>query len=373
MHIVLDFRPALRQSTGVGTYIRNLASGLGELYPEDRCTLFSASWKDRLPPALAPPGTAIADWKIPVRALDWAWHRWQWPGVDRLVGAADIAHSPSPMLLPAHGARTVITVHDCYFLRHPEDVFGPVLRDYVPLARRAARRADAVVTVSRTTAAEAEELLGVDAGKICVTPLGVDDAFAAADPATARPILEEHGLDRDFLLFVGRREPRKDLGTLLAAFDELLREGGDLLLALAGPDAPGWERTWAAATDLVRTNTRLLPHLDTARLPGLYAAAAAVMLPSRWEGFGLTGLEAMAAGTPVVASRVGALPETLGDAALFAAPGDAAEMAAQCRRVLRDRQLADDLRTRGRRHAAGYRWEETARRTHELYEGLMGR
>lgn len=370
MHIVLDFRPALRHSTGVGTYIRNLACGLGELYPADRYTLFSASWKDRLRPALVPDGAVAADWKIPVRALDWAWNRWQWPGVERLVGAADIAHSPSPMLLPTRAARTIVTVHDCYFLRHPEDVFGSVRRDYVPLARRAAQQADAVVTVSRTTAEEAKELLGVDDDKLCITPLGVDAAFAAADAAAARPILEEHGIDRAFLLFVGRREPRKDLGTLLAAFDELLGEGHELLLALAGPGAPGWDETWSAASERVRSNTRLLPHLDARKLPDLYAAADAVVMPSRWEGFGLTGLEAMAAGTPVVAAAVGALPEVLGSAALFAAAGDAGALAEQCRRVLQDADLAERLRTRGRRHAAGYRWQETARRTHALYERL---
>jgi glycosyltransferase involved in cell wall biosynthesis len=372
MRIVLDFRPALHQGTGVGTYVHNLAMALCEGFPDDTYTLFSASWKHRVNGSRTPAGAQVADWKIPVAALDWSWHRWRWPAVERFAGDADIAHSPSPMLLPSRRARAVVTVHDCHFLRHPEDVFGPVRRDYVPLARQAASRADAVLTVSETTAADVEELLAVPRARIRVTPLGVDRAWFGAAPESAAPLLQRHAVDRPFLLFVGRRERRKDLGALLAAFDLLLAAGEDLQLVLAGTDAPGWEQTWDAATPRVRGGTRLMPHQDAACLAGLYAAAAVLAMPSRWEGFGLTGLEAMACGTPVVASRVGSLPEVLGDAALFAAPGDAAAMAEQCRRLLHDSELARRMSAAGRVRAAGFRWTETARRTHALYRELAG-
>ena len=369
MHIVLDFRPALRQSTGVGTYVHNLTAALSESFPEDSYTVFSASWRDRLNGALPPEGVAVADWKLPVRALDWAWHRWRWPSVEHFVGAVDIAHSPSPMLLPARQARTIVTVHDCYFMRHPEDVFGPVRRDYVPLARRAAAAADAVAVVSETTAAEVEDVLQVDPSKICVTPLGVRREFFAAVATDSAP-LARYGIDQPFLLFVGRREKRKDLATLLAAFDELSADLDGLQLVLVGPDAPGWDETWAGASERVRRHTRLVPHQGADELPALYAAAAALVMPSRWEGFGLTGLEAMAAGTPVVASEVGSLPEILGSAALFAPSADAAAMAQQCRRVLEDSALSASMSAIGREHAASFRWSHTARRTHELYHNL---
>jgi glycosyltransferase involved in cell wall biosynthesis len=204
-----------------------------------------------------------------------------------------------------------------------------------------------------------------------VTHLGVDAGFFEADAAAARPLLQQHHLDRPFLLFVGRREKRKDLGTLMAAFDELVATGFDVQLALVGPDAPGWEATWAGASERVRRRTRLIPHQGAAQLAALYAAAAIVVMPSRWEGFGLTGLEAMACGTPVVASDVGSLSEILGDAALFATAADAAAMAQQCRRLLSDSRLAQRLRAAGRQRAARFRWSDTARRTHQLYERLL--
>jgi glycosyltransferase involved in cell wall biosynthesis len=372
MHVVLDYRPALRHGTGVGTYVHNLIAALCDAYPDDLFTAFSASWKDRINGACAPAAANVADWKIPVSLLDWSWHRLRLPSIERLVGPTDIAHSPSPLLLPTRRARTVVTVHDCYFMRHPEDVFGTVRRDYVPLARAAARAADAVVVVSESTAEEAEEVLGIPRERMWVTHLGVDPSFFSADAAQAGALLRRHHVDRPFLLFVGRREKRKDLGTLLAAFDTVLSEGSDVLLVLAGPDAPGWQKTWAQATERVRERTRLLPHHPPATLAGLYAAAACLVMPSRWEGFGLTGLEAMAGGTPVVASEVGSLPEVLGDAALYASAGDAPAMARQCLRVLSDQELAARLRAAGRERAAGFSWDRTARRTHELYERLAG-
>ena len=274
------------------------------------------------------------------------------------------------MLLPSRSGRTVVTVHDCYFMRRPEDVFGPVRRDYVPLARRAVSAADAVAVVSETTAIEAAELLGVPQDKLWVTPLGVASGFFDPGDGAARELLQTYAIDRPFLLFVGRREKRKDLGTLLSAFDELLEGGEDLLLALVGPDAPGWDETWDAASERARRFTRLIPHQRVEQIAALYAASSILVMPSRWEGFGLTGLEAMAAGTPVVASDVGSLPEVLGDAAAFAEPGDAEAMADQCRRILHDDELAARYRRKGRERASGYRWQDTARRTHELYRRL---
>jgi len=370
MNVVLDFRPALRQSTGVGTYVHNLTAALCVGFPDDSFTAFSASWKDRVD--RAPANATVADWKIPVRALDWAWHRWRWPSVEHLVGPVDIAHSPSPMLMPARHARTVVTIHDCYFMRHPEDVFGPVLRDYVPLARRAAQAADAIVVDSESTATEAEDVLGIPRSRMSVIHLGVSPTFANAERGAVRQLLERHAVDRPFLLFVGRREKRKDLGTLLAAFDELLAGGDDVQLVLVGADAPGWEQTWSAASARARAATRLIPHQPGAQLAALYACAALLAMPSRWEGFGLTGLEAMAAGTPVVAAQVGSLPEVLGDAALFAPTGDAAAMAQQCRLLLHDTELTSRMVEGGRERAAGFLWSKTAQQTHRLYQDLNG-
>lgn len=374
MRICLDYRPALREGTGVGTYVLHLLAALARNYPDDEYTAFSSSWKDRLRAPADSPNVVVSDWPLPVRALDWGWHRWGWPPVERLVGKQDIAHSPSPMLLPARTARQVVTVHDCYFLHHPEDVFGPVRRDYVPLARKAALRADAVLVPSATTAAEVEELLAVPADKIHVTPLGVDPRFhrcERSEPEEGAELRARFDLHGRYLLFVGRREPRKDLGTLLAAVDELAARGVPVQLAIVGPEAPGWQKTWSDASPRARDRCRLLPHLPAGRLAHLYAGAAAAVIPSRWEGFGLTALEAMAAGTPVIAARVGALPEVLSDAPVWVPPGDAHSLAEGSRRILEDPAFAEEHRRRGMAHAGHFRWEKTAELTHSIYRRLL--
>lgn len=410
MHVCIDFRPALRHGTGVGTYVRNLVAGLRRTHPETVLTALSASFRDRLGDV---EGLDVAvrrrDWRIPVRLLDWSWHRWGWPPVEWLAGAQDVAHSPSPLLVPASRARQIVTVHDCWFLRHPEDVFGPVRRDYVPRARASAARADAVVVPSRTTGDEVQELLEVPADRIRVTHLGVDPAFLEAaealddvDPrgsagaggedaaapgpgaagATREPMGDAPapdppgvgaGRDAGYLLFVGRREPRKDLGTLLDAVDRLRRRLPDVRLVLAGPDAPGWRETWNAAPVEARRRTELLGHQPPRALAVLYRRAAALVMCSRWEGFGLTALEAAAVGTPVVATRAGSLPEVLDDAARWVDVGDAAGLADACAEVLTDGALARELRERGRRRSRVFRWERTAELTHDLYEELTGR
>lgn len=378
MHVCLDYRPALHEGTGVGTYVRGLLRGLLEAFPDDRYTAFSASLRNRLRLPADLRAARPIDARIPVRVLDWLWHRRQWPPVDRWAGRVDIAHSPSPLPMPSRGAR-VVTVHDCYFLRHPEDVVGPMRRDYGPLLQRSIDQADAIMTVSETTRAELCELLDVEPQRVHVAHLGVEPDFrsrgalSAEDSAqrTAR-LRTRFDLRAPFLLFVGRREPRKDLATLLSAFARLVESIPDVELLLVGPEGHRWDETWAAASPAARSRTRLLPHQQGETLADLYAAAEVLVLSSRWEGFGLTGLEAMAVGTPVAATRAGSLPEVLGDAAVWAEIGDSDELGRALARLLEDTALRARCAATGRERAARFSWHATAEATHAVYCDLEG-
>jgi len=265
-------------------------------------------------------------------------------------------------------------VHDCYFLRNPESVYGTVLRDYVPLAKAAARKADAILVPSESTAAEAKELLEADSGKIHVIPLGVDSIFLdrkELDEKVARQIRDHYALGPHYLLFVGRREERKNLGALLQAVAEMATAGDDVSLVIAGPEAPGWEDVWSGAPEVARQRTRLVPHVPIDQLVYLYAGASALVMPSVWEGFGFPALEAMAMGTPVVASRAGSLPEILGDAALWADPDDPGTFVEACRLLLRDDVIALEYGQRGPLQAGLYPWERTAELTRSVYRQLV--
>ncbi len=369
MHVCIDYRPALREGTGVGTYVRGLLAGLVRCHPEAEYSAFSASWRDRLSLDAELAEVRPLDARVPVRLLDWLWHRREWPPVERWAGKVDVTHSPSPLLLPSRHARTVVTVHDCYFLRHPSDVSGVVRRDYVPLMRDAIGRADAVVAVSETTRAELQEFIGLPADRVHVTYNGVADIFRPV-PDASNVLQTQLGIERPFVLFAGRREPRKDLPTLLAGFAALLDQFPDLDLVLVGPDGAGWADTWSQAPAALTSRIRLLDHQPADRLAALYSAAEILLLPSRWEGFGLTAVEAMACDTPVVAARAGALPEVLGDAAEWFDVGDAEGLSAACAGLLEDSTRRADFVRLGRERAATYTWDRTAALTFDLYEQL---
>src|SRR5262249_10143407 len=201
----------LRERTGVGEYAHQLAAALTRLLrPGDELTLFSSSWKDRLP-AERVPRARVVDARVPVRILNAAWHRLGWPPVERFAGAVHVAPSMRALLIPARRAARIVTVHDLDFLDHPERTRAEIRRDYAPLAGAHARRADAVIAVSRFTAAEVERRFAVPRDRIFVASSGAPSWTPRAQQAPRGPIL-----------FMGTLEPRKNVGTLLDPYPLLL-------------------------------------------------------------------------------------------------------------------------------------------------------
>jgi glycosyltransferase involved in cell wall biosynthesis len=270
-------------------------------------------------------------------------------GASLLLGPANLA----PVAFP----RNVVVIHDAAALREPSWYSAAYARWHGALLPRLARGARRVITVSEFSARELRELVGVEAA---VVPGGVDARFTPdADPGPARAAL---GLDRPYVLTVASRLARKNLGALDVAAERLARAGIDLVAA--GGDRPQFRAGSGSGP-------RFVGPVPDAHLPALYAGASAFVLPSLYEGFGLPCIEAMACGVPVVAARAGALPETCGDAALYADPRDPDAIADAIERAL-DPATAERLRTAGLARAAAFTWDRTARGVDAVIEAELG-
>jgi glycosyltransferase involved in cell wall biosynthesis len=352
MRVAVDATSLYDPMTGVGRVTAELLAGTAAR-SDVEVVAFAVTWRGRERLAdLVPAGVTTADrWPMaagPLRAL---WRRAEHPRIERWTGTVDVVHGPNFVVPPARAAR-VVTVHDLTAVHWPE-LCTPDVRRYPALLRRALDRGAWVHTPSEHVRHEVIDVLGAPPERVVAIPNGLR-AAPPGDPAQGRALA---GSDR-YVLAVGTVEPRKDLPLLVAAFDLLAGEDQDVALVVAGPDGWGVD-AYRAAVDATAHRDRIvrLGYVDEATRGHLLAGAAALALPSRYEGFGLTAGEAMLAGTPVVACRAGAVPEVVGDAGLLVDVGDRDGLAAALARVLDDGDLAEDLRRRGPERAAAFTWE----------------
>jgi glycosyltransferase involved in cell wall biosynthesis len=251
----------------------------------------------------------------------------------------------------------VVTIHDLSFERHPELMGRRDRLVFQTMVPRSVRRAARVLAVSEWTKRDLVEYYGVPEDKVVVTPNGVDPIFA---PIGAR------ANGAPYALFVGALQPRKDP---LAALEALALVPDDLRLVLVGPDKGSGDEVRRTATRLgLNGRVKFAGHVEKSRLAELYRGATCLVFPSRYEGFGLPVVEAMASGTPVVAAAGGSVPEVAGDAAVLVEPGNAVALAGGIERALVDRER---LVRAGLERAKQYRWAETARRTVAVYRELV--
>lgn len=298
------------------------------------------------------------------RAFGQAWEQLALPARAARLGARLIL-SPAN-LAPLAWPGNVLVLHDAAALREPEAYSAAYRLWHRGAGLTAARRARAVITVSEFSRRELIELGGLDPARLTVIGGGVDARFTPRPDPRDRARVAALGLTRPYVLTVATADARKHLGTLAPVAAALAQHGFDL--AWAG-DTRGYFAGTAPVAGLLR-----LGYVSEAALPALYRGASAFVLPSRYEGFGLTCLEAMACGIPVVAADRAALPETCGDAALLVDPDDARALTeAVLATVTGDPLLRGRLRVAGTDRAGRFTWERTVRATDALLSALSTR
>jgi glycosyltransferase involved in cell wall biosynthesis len=273
------------------------------------------------------------------------WHQFRRP---RLALDVDLVHAPS-LAIPAVGdVPLVVTVHDVAFLREPESFTRRGLNFHRRGLEIAHREAAAIITASRFARDELIDV-GFDRDRIHLAPHGVDTrASEPEEQMQAR--LRSLGLERPYVVAVGTVEPRKGLDTLAAALAAARRSEPDLELAVVGPSG------WLEVPGLVSPGIHRLGTVDERTLDALYRHAVACAVPSRYEGFGLPALEAMARGCPVIASNATSLPEVVGSAGTLVPVGDVEAWAHALVSTVRDEGLRAEMSRRGRERAEGFTW-----------------
>jgi glycosyltransferase involved in cell wall biosynthesis len=286
----------------------------------------------------------------------------------------DVLHSPDFIPPFRRRCRSIITIHDLAFLLYPQFLTKGSARYYGQIDQ-AVRHTDHIIAVSESTRRDIVRLLGVPEQMITVIHEAPRRFFHELPDVDVKARLQKRfGLERDFLLFVGTIEPRKNVPTLLSAFQQVLdhyHAGVDLVLA----GAPGWltDEAYGLVGRLgLGERVHFLGRVSDEELVWLYNAARLLVLPSFYEGFGLPPLEAMACGVPVIVSNVSSLPEVVGDAGLLFDPTNVDELTVAIWRLLSDEPLRREMIEKGFRRVTCFSWERAATETLELYRRVAG-
>jgi glycosyltransferase involved in cell wall biosynthesis len=388
MRIAFDATAMPRLMAGAAVYTYELARALAAVDSENEYVIFARGRQFDDLPAMRPgppagpayrtgrrAGLRVLKVRVPSRLLRLLWEQtvlpWSAKGGRRL--RIDVLHSPhhTTPLAPC-GYRRVVTIHDLTFFLLPERYPTTRRLYFQVMTRLSARVADAIIVPSEAVKGDVMRILGLPPERLFVIPEAAGPAFRPQDAVAIEAVRRRYGLEGPFLLSVGSLEPGKNRERLLQAFARLRAGGLKHTLVVAGQRAWRYEGEAPLARRLgLADSVRFLGHVPQADLPALYSAAEVFVFPSLYEGFGLPALEAMACGTPVVASNVSALPEVVGDAALQVSPLDVEALADAMERLLRDGRLRSDLRERGLARAARFSWEKAARQTVEVYRWVV--
>ncbi|WP_025806907.1 glycosyltransferase family 4 protein [Pseudomonas chlororaphis] len=375
MRIALNARILQSPRTGIGHYVAELASALVTEQGLELSLFHGWGWSPELPAAAMPGYSQVAPW---LRRVPGAYQARRWLEQRRFDqgphAAIDLYHEPSLWPLEFDGP-TVMTLHDLTHLHYPSTQPPARLKEIERRLGTGVEQARLILTDSQFIADEAQDYFGLPRDRFVVAPLGVAPRFHPRGHAELEHNLAVHGLQpQGYFLCVGTLEPRKNLSLALQAHAQLpetLRQRYPLLIV----GMAGWEQGQFSDTlqkALASGHVRLLGYLPDEQLAQLVAGARALVFPSRYEGFGLPVLEAMASGTPVVLAQCAAMPEVAGAAGNYVDPDDVDGLRHAMLRLIEDDGHWQACREAGLEQATLFSWGRCARITAHAYRQAMG-
>lgn len=307
-------------------------------------------------------------WRAENRLARILWEQVSWP----LLAARhklDLLHSMAFVTPVLTRTPAVVTVYDLSFLHYP-DRFPPLQRLYLSSqTRRSCQQARRVITISESSRQDVHQFFHTPLTHIDAVVPGVDASYRPRPPAEVAAFRQQHNLPDRFILHVGTLQPRKNIPTLIAA---LARLPDEIPLILVGGKGWLYDDIFARITQLgLQKRVHFTGYVADADLPLWYNAAALLVFPSLYEGFGLPVVEAMACGTPVVAANTSSLPEAAGDAGLLFDPHDAAQLAERITAVLTNPDLAAAMREKGLQQASRFSWARAGQETAVVYQRAL--
>lgn len=369
MRIGIDGIPLATPKTGIGHYTFELAHSLAEIAPEDEFEIIA-------PVVLNTPSSPLPNLRTVLGRSGALRRRWWTIGLPLHVveNRLPLFHGTNYMIPLWQRCLTVVTIHDLSLLLHSDT-------HQEDLVRRAKRRlptmtriASHILTDSEAVKKEICEHLAVSPEKITAVPLAARRMFSPVRLDETLETRRRLGVEDDFILFVGTVEPRKNLISLVRAFDELMRTT-DFRPQLVVAGQKGWLTEdlyeYVEQSDL-KNRILFTGYVSDADLASLYSSCKVSVYPSLYEGFGLPALEAMACGAPVITSRIPVIMETASGAARLVAPTDLQELTAALVEMLRDPKAREHYSVAGRQRASDFTWELTARRTLDVYRQVCG-
>jgi glycosyltransferase involved in cell wall biosynthesis len=375
LKIGIDYTAALKQSGGIGRYTWGLITTLAQLDRHNRYTLLAPTDAPRagLQAFQDFPNFNHKIYPLSERWLTIAWHRLYLPvPVEWFGGPLDLFHSPNFILPPTRQAKTLLTVHDLSFIRHPQGAVASLRQWLNQVVPRSLARADHIVADSESTKRDLIEIFHLKPAGITVVGAGVEDRFQPiTDPATLAAVRQRYHLPDSFILGLGTLEPRKNFTGLIAAFTQSpVRETHHLVIA----GGKGWlyaDIFAAAQTSSVADRIHFIGFVADEDLPALYSLADIFAYPSHYEGFGIPIIEAMACGTAVVCANNSCLPEVAGDSALQVTATDTFALAEALAQMANNPELRAHAIQAGFRQAQKFTWRAAAERLLAVYQRFL--